>query len=111
MKMPHSFFAQILDAFSGSREETDEVISSEEMLSHIDYPVEEIPEGLCVGSLDVQSLYPSLDVPQCAETVKTKIMDCPLTFEGVNYKKNSLFSLYYDTNRNQQRRPKWHSSH
>ena len=52
---------------------TEEVMSSEELLSFVDELVQELEdegedleEGLCVGSIDTEALYPSLDISECA---------------------------------------------
>ena len=48
-------------------------LSSEELLHHIDNLVcdledDEFPEdGICIGSLDVEAFYPSLDIEDCAK--------------------------------------------
>ena len=39
-----------------------------------------------VGSLDVDSLYPSLDVKQCVNVVKKKLLDSDLVFENLVWK-------------------------
>ena len=65
------WISEILEALSQSIE-SDEVISSEELLSYVDKLnrlLEETgapEEGLCVGSLDVEALYPSLVIKHCA---------------------------------------------
>ena len=69
---------------------TEEVISSEELLSFLGDVIEEIEEkgtpeeGLCVGSLDAEALYPSLDIEIGAELCKEKIIQSEMEFEGVD---------------------------
>ena len=63
--------------------ETREVISSEEMLSKVDdlnkILDKGVPEeGLCIGSLDVKALYPSLDVTTCARICHDRIIKSPI---------------------------------
>ena len=70
--------ADILDAVTAA-EPTDEVISEEELLTFVDelnqrVQEEGLPEQrLCVGSLDVKALYPSLDINRCAQIIKERI--------------------------------------
>ena len=47
---------------------------------------QEIPEGLCVGSLDVVGLYPSLDIEKCAKICQERIYNSEMKFAGVDYK-------------------------
>ena len=39
-----------------------------------------------MGSLDVEALYPSIDVDLAASIVKSKIMESPLKLEGVDWR-------------------------
>ena len=76
---------------------TSEVISSEEMLSLIDdlnkLLGEEGPpeEGLCVGSLDVKALYPSLEIGKCARICHDRFLTSDLEFEDVDIKWASIY--------------------
>ena len=44
-----------------------------------------------VGSMDVKSFYPSIDVEVAAEEVKKEILESEVNFEGVNYEEAALF--------------------
>ena len=66
------------------------MLEIKELLSFIDDLANEIEEGepieegLCIGSLDVVSLYPSLDISQCAKICGEEIRASNLRFEEVN---------------------------
>ena len=84
------WLADILDAVAAA-EPTDEVISGEELLAYVDevnqrLQEEGLPEqGLCVGSLDVKALYPSLDINRCAQIIKERIQGTLMEFDGIDY--------------------------
>ena len=85
------YVADILDAMA-STGSSEEVICSEDLLSHMDKLAEQMQDeeeptgGMCVGSLDVKALYPSLDIPICAEIAKQRLIGGDLKFDGVCYK-------------------------
>ena len=66
-----------------------EVISSEELLGYIDELVNDIDaEGLpeeevCIDSLDVEALYPILEVETCARICKERVERSKIKFEGI----------------------------
>ena len=47
-----------------------------------------------VGSLDVDSLYPSLNVERCAEVVRKKLEGSDLRFENLRWKEIVLYLKY-----------------
>ena len=77
--------------------ETDEVISSEEMLSFIDDLNEVLrregaPDmGLCVGSLDVKALYPSLAIDACAKIAHDRILKSGIEFRDISTKWATIY--------------------
>ena len=80
----------ILEAVSSSLG-GDEVISGEELRSMLDDVALEIRDsergqhGLCVGSVDVNALYPSLEIKQCAKICAERVRRSPLKFEDIDY--------------------------
>ena len=76
---------------------SDEVISSEEMLAYVDELNEVLadvgaPEdGICIGSLDVKALYPSLVISACAKICKEKFLESPAKFEDTDMKWASIY--------------------
>ena len=72
--------------------ELQEVISSEELLSYVDdlnKQLEELgapEEGLCIGSLDVKALYPSLVIKHCAKITHDRIIRSGMKFDNVDLK-------------------------
>ena len=82
---------------------SDEVISGEEMLSYVDSLADEvekgddIPEGLCIGSLDVVSLYPSLDIPKCAKICREQILKSDPNFDGIDLKWATMYVAMTNT--------------
>ena len=90
------WISDILESISQSME-TDEVVSSEELLSFVDdlnktLEAEGVPElGLCVGSLDVKALYPSLVVKACAKLVHDRVMKSPVKFPDISAKWASIY--------------------
>ena len=83
------WISQILDAVSQSLE-SDEVISSEELLAFVDEVNELLgekglpEEGLCVGSLDVKALYPSLVIKECAKLCREVFLESPVELEDID---------------------------
>merc|ERR1711954_234440 len=69
-----------------------EVTSTEDFLSRIEDLNQQIREGkvngdqLMVGSLDVEALYPSIDVNRAAEIVKERVMESELRLEGIDWR-------------------------
>ena len=69
-----------------------EAISMEDMLSKIEGLNKRIQEGeisprnLIVGSLDVESLYPSVDTREAARICRDRVLNSPLSIEGIDYK-------------------------
>ena len=47
-----------------------------------------------VGSTDVESLYPSLDVERCVDVVKRKLLESSLVFEHLQWKEIALYLRY-----------------
>ena len=85
-------FLDLLTYLFMSEQETAEVISTEDFLSKIEAFNDKIRQGktndeeIMVGSLDVEALYPSIDVDLAASIVKAKIMESPLKMEGVDWR-------------------------
>ena len=82
------WISEILDAV-GQTEETSEAISGEEMRAEIDLlnlteqPVE--VNGMFVGSLDAEALYPSLNIVESSKMCEERVMASGMIFEGVDY--------------------------
>ena len=55
---------------------------------------EQVDGKWVVGSLDVDSLYPSLDVDRCVEVVKRKLYESDLVFENLRWKEVVLYLRY-----------------
>ena len=73
-------------------ESTDELLREFEVVNRGD-----VDEGVAVGSLDVESLYPSLDISKCARIVGMKLLNSELEFENLNWKEIALYIRYqYD---------------
>ena len=72
--------------------ESEEVISSEELLSFVNelnkrLRQEGVPEmGFCVGSLEVKALYPSLLIEACAKIAHNKIIISPVSIPDMDTK-------------------------
>ena len=72
--------------------EEGEVISSEELISYVDdlnnlLKEEGTPEeGLCIGSLDVKALYPSLVIKMCSKIAHDRLLRSKLRFDGGDIK-------------------------
>ena len=54
-----------------------------------------VSEHCIVGSLDVEALYPSLDVRRCAEAVSQKMFESDLVFPGLVWKEIALYLTYH----------------
>ena len=72
--------------------------STEELLKVF----EEVNEGdidprWAIGSLDVKSLYPSLDIPTCARVVGERLYKSKLEFVGLDWKEIALYIRYHMT--------------
>ena len=48
-----------------------------------------------VGSLDVESLYPSLDITRCAKVVSRKLYESDLKFTDLNWKEIALYLVFH----------------
>ena len=70
--------------------QTAKVISTEDLLSRVEEFNELIRtgqvdgEGLTLGSLDVEALYPSIDTKLAAKIIKERILETQLRFEGID---------------------------
>jgi hypothetical protein len=56
---------------------------------------EEVGDNWVVGSLDVDSLYPSLDVERCARVVRQRLEQSNLTFERLQWKEVAMYLRYH----------------
>ena len=66
--------------------------STEELLAEVEkLNLLGINESDIVGSMDVEALYPSLDIDFTIEKVCEQIMNSTIEFEGLNYKELSLY--------------------
>ena len=54
-----------------------------------------INENMIVGSLDVDALYPSLDIDRCAEVFRQKLCESRLSFPNIEWKDISLYLVYH----------------
>ena len=70
-------------------EETDECISTEEMLHHMEVAAEEIAAltgvKITVASEDAEALYPSLDIEQSAKICAERVSRSEVDFMGIDY--------------------------
>ena len=55
-------------------------------------------ENCIVGSLDIDSLYPSLDISRCARVVSQKLYDSDLKFPGLDWREIGLYLTFHLTN-------------
>ena len=53
-----------------------------------------VKETAVVGSLDVDSLYPSLDIDRCVSVVKKRLIDSGLQFKNLQWKEIALYLRY-----------------
>ena len=73
-------------------EPTNEAISTEDKIAKIDQLNKDIstgkikPKKLTVGSLDVTSLYGSIDSKTAGIIARDKVVKSKMKFEGINYK-------------------------
>ena len=51
-----------------------------------DLEEEDQDADLCIGSLDVKALYPSLKIKECARICREEVMKSEVVFEGVDYR-------------------------
>ena len=66
--------------------------STEELLAEVDKLNEHgIDESYIIGSMDVEALYPSLDIPFTIETVSQMFHQSDVKIEGVDYKELGLY--------------------
>ena len=86
----------ILDAVNSASDPV-ENISTEELLSHVDDLVLRLnqdgmpSEGICVGSLDVKDLYPSLNIVESAKICGAAVKNSELEFEDVDWTWATLY--------------------
>ena len=70
-------------------EETDECISTEEMLYHLEQCKQEVAglknTKITVASQDVEALYPALDIEETARICAERVQNSTLEFNGVDY--------------------------
>ena len=55
-----------------------------------------------VGSLDVESLYPSLDITRCAKVVSRKLYESDLRFSDLNWMEIGLYLVFHLTEQEMQ---------
>ena len=73
------------------------MISGEELRSLLDDIANDLEHkqrgehGLCIGSLDVKALYPSLAIEKCARICADRVMKSPIVFEDVDYHWASIY--------------------
>ena len=48
-----------------------------------------------MGNLDVDALYPSLDIERCSEVVSNKHLESEITFERLDWKEIALYLRYH----------------
>ena len=69
--------------------------STDNLLKEIDRVNEgEVKKKWVVCSLDVEALYPSLDIQECAKVVEKKLIESNLKFEGLRWKEIALYTKY-----------------
>ena len=72
--------------------------STEDLLAELEMAnKEDVKESWVVGSLDVEALYPSLDIPRCSKVVSEKLMESPITIKGIEWKEVALYLKYHLT--------------
>ena len=84
--------SDILGGVFNSEDETCEVQSSEDLISRIEdlngkIRAGEVDSGhMMTGSLDVEALYPSIDVKKAGEICRDKVLESELNLEGIDYR-------------------------
>ena len=76
-----------------------EVISTEELLHKVNElnlallkgDIKAGEGGLCLGSLDVNALFPNLHIPSCAKICSQRVVESPMTLEGVDYRAGAIY--------------------
>ena len=71
--------------------------STEELLREFEKVNREkaVQDKWIVGSLDVDALYPSLDIEKCAEVVCTRLFESDIVFEDLVWKEIGLYLRYH----------------
>ena len=71
--------------------------STEELLEEIETVNRDwdVQEWWVVGSLDVDALYPSLDIELCVEVVCRKLFESDIQFVGLAWREISLYLRYH----------------
>ena len=68
---------------------TEELLAEKEEVNR-----EEVREKWVVGSMDITSLYPSLDIKRCAKVVRNELYASKLIFRNLQWKEISLYLVY-----------------
>ena len=56
-----------------------------------------VSKNVIIGSLDVEALYPSLDIEKCSEVIRKRLEESELKFEGLKWKEIALYLKYHMT--------------
>jgi len=56
-----------------------------------------VTRKVVIGSLDVEALYPSLNIDTCSEVVRKKLEESDLRFEGLDWKEIALYLKFHTT--------------
>ena len=70
---------------------TDDLIAEFERVNGEGY----VDEDCVIGSLDVDALYPSLDIDRCARVVAGKLFDSDFKFEKLNWREIALYLRFH----------------
>ena len=87
----------ILQGVANAKEDTCEASSTEDLLSEVELFNKLVREGkivdgkLMVGSLDEESIYPSIDTREAARVCRDRVVASPLQIEGVCYRTAVLY--------------------
>ena len=71
---------------------------TEDLLAEIERVNEQnVDPNWTVGSLDVEALYPTLDVDECAKVVGDTLYNSNIVIEGLQWKNIALYKKYHAT--------------
>ena len=69
--------------------------STEDLLAEIEnLNNDEVNTNWEIGSLDIEALYPSLDIPKCAEVVSQELYKSDIEIKNINWKEVMLYLRY-----------------
>ena len=84
-------FSRLLSGEETNCKSTEELLQEFERVNR----EEDVQKTWVVGSLDVDALYPSLDIERCAEVVSRKLFESDITFKGLSWKEIALYLRFH----------------